>query len=355
MKRSEQIIHALGLVKEEYIQQAAPGKNRGRGIFAGVASAAACAAVLLTLLWSAAPKTPVSTKFPDLTFKTAGGSKGFIAYDASELVHSGPWEEEAELSALPVYKNLWVRNGAGEPPQMEEEEEKALVAGIRRQFGGMGEIGEIRVEGGHGVRVIFSESISVPEEYRQNSTYEQAEKTAGYLLETYGAYLGFQDPVTEISGGDSNIYGERSFQICFYENGDTLLGNILNSCFRSVRFVIIENGIYAIDLTMKDLSEEVGSYPALSTDQAKELLYQGYFLTGDSSMTVVPGARIEKVYLTYCATGFEEYYIPYYVFVIETDGEIEGTPGLKVYGTYYVPAVPLEYIQGMNGFPENIS
>ncbi len=355
MKKSEQIIHALGLVKEEYITQAAPEKSRGRGVFVGAAAVAACAAVLLTLLWPAAPKTPVSTKFPDLTFKTAGGGKGFFAYNASEVIPSGPWKEDAELSTLPIYKNQWVRNGAGEPPQMTEDEEKALIESIRQQFGGMAEIGEIRVEGGHSVRVIFAEPIPIPEEYTQNSTYEQAEKTAGYLLETYGEYLGYQDPVTESSGGDYNIHGERSFQIHFYENGDTLLENILNSCFRSARFVIIENGIYAVDLTMKDLSEEAGSYPALTATQAKELLYQGYFLTGDSSMTVVPGAKIEKVYLTYSATGFEEYYIPYYVFVIETDGEIEQTPGLKVYGTYYVPAVPLEYIQGMNGFPENIS
>lgn len=355
MKKSEQIIHTLGFVKEEYIQQAAPGKSRRRALFAAATAVAACAAVLLAFLWPAAPGVQISSKFPELAFKFGSGGGGFFAYDASEYIAPGPWKEGVELTALPVYKNLWVRNGAGVPPQMADDAEAQLIAKIRRQFGDLGAGSQIQLEDGHGARVVFSEPLPVPEELRQINTCDQAEKMAQFLLETYGTYLGFKNPVADISGGDYNIYGEQSFSICFYEYGDTPSQSVVNFCMRSARFVITEEGILAVDLTLKDTSEEVGSFPVIPVETAQELLYQGYFLTGDSSMTISTEDKIEKVYLTYSAGGREEYYIPYYVFVVATGDEITQTPGLNVYGTYFVPAVPMECIQGLNGFPGAIN
>ena len=60
---------------------------------------------------------------------------------------------------------------------------------------------------------------------------------------------------------------------------------------------------------------------------------------------------IKKVELVYRTGDMEEYYLPYYRFLVELpeeeNSEIESEHGLKNYGAYYVPAVESSYLTNM--------
>lgn len=58
----------------------------------------------------------------------------------------------------------------------------------------------------------------------------------------------------------------------------------------------------------------------------------------------------KKVELIYHNSNLSEISVPYYRFYVEIENEgniAEELPGIKTYGTYYVPAVKREYISDM--------
>ena len=97
-------------------------------------------------------------------------------------------------------------------------------------------------------------------------------------------------------------------------------------------------------------AEEIGTYPIVNPETAKNLLYAGHYSTS------VPHAfqgteEIAKVELVYRSGAGEQILLPYYRFYVEITG-IEGlapsyTEGLRDYGAYYVPAVEPGFIENM--------
>lgn len=61
----------------------------------------------------------------------------------------------------------------------------------------------------------------------------------------------------------------------------------------------------------------------------------------------LPGAEyVEDVELLYLLGRREQYFMPYYRFLVELPQEAREN-GLKSYGAYYVPAVEEEYLTGL--------
>lgn len=90
---------------------------------------------------------------------------------------------------------------------------------------------------------------------------------------------------------------------------------------------------------------KVGDYPIIDSQQAKELLSKGNYIT--TAPYEMPGLEyVEKVELGYRAGEREAYFMPYYRFYVELP-EDERENGLKTYGAYYVPAVDGAYISNM--------
>ncbi len=100
--------------------------------------------------------------------------------------------------------------------------------------------------------------------------------------------------------------------------------------------------LFLIRIYQQDLSEKIGDYPIITTDEASELLESGYYIT---TVPEVMG-EVVSMELIYRTGMSDDYYMPYYRFLIELP-EAERENGLKSYGAYYVPAVEQQYISDL--------
>lgn len=319
----------------------------------------------------------------------AMGYEGYMAFDVSELINSNPWSREAQLSTLPVYRNplsyddnyivsgtdfdamrSFLTDVAGRlgmdteqlnieevgmySPEQQEAVTEKLGGEVPEGFFDPTEVRaeengvEIRVDGAMTAQITFEPAISLPEGYHftHYSSYEEIRETAGYLGESYSALLGMKQPKLNIHDGWYDIYRRQHYSIGFYDTGDSVTEEILNYHFRQVIFYCNDEGkLWMVRIFNGDLSDKAGEYPILSAAEAEELLLGGYYIT--TVPYEIPGKEyVAGVELVYRTGKYEEYYMPYYRFLIEIP-EMEGEDGLKDYGAYYVPAVQREYITGM--------
>ncbi|MEG0835053.1 MAG: hypothetical protein RR413_06375, partial [Christensenellaceae bacterium] len=121
---------------------------------------------------------------------------------------------------------------------------------------------------------------------------------------------------------------------------------ILNFNFNYVTFACDDEGKLFISRTFQpDLTNVVGNYPIISTEQALELLENKNYIT--SVPEEFPGiAYVRKVELVYRNGNREKTYMPYYRIYVEMPS-MKLDNGLNTYGAYYVPAVEGKYIENM--------
>lgn len=339
------------------------------------------------------------SQFPGM--ESGEGYEGYRAYDASELVNANPWTEEMEISTLPVYRNSVASRGQyginlkADLDKMEEylkevagrlgldtdslvitddvpDEETRKIIIEKLQIGG-GTVPEgyfnptrliteadgmkIEVDQYMTASVYFEPAIELPAEYSFNysASYEELEKTAGYLEQEFREFMGMEQPQQDINGGGYNIYFQQQYKIAFYETGEDAVEQILQYNFNRVSFACDDEGkLFLARIYRPDISKKEGDYPIITAEEARELLTEG------SYVTTVPGEMpgeeyIRAVELVYRTGNWDLYYMPYYRFTVEllnpygvAGGEKED--GLKSYGAYYVPAVESEYLTDMPGW-----
>ncbi len=379
MNNSMIFLQALEGVDAGFVAQAKPGKAKKRTVFCSAVATAACIALLLTVL----PKNPgtapggvslqsavgtkpteptettilvdppeppviekVASKLPML--KTSGGGAwAYMAYDVSEIVHNQSWSTDA-ITTLPVYRNLWVRDGAGMPPEMDATRREMLIQQVAQQLEELAVDAEIRVEDGYCVTVIFADSIEIPDAYKASyfSDYKQVQAMATYLLDTYGDVFGLESPVTDIWGGDRYYDGQQTYHIRYYEGAGTDTQQLIERNFQSVGITWDENGNWrGLSFNNIDLSEKVADYELITVEQAQERLYQGYFTCSFAPAEMRVGRKMCDVELMYYTSGFGDYFIPYYKILLEAEDEWfvgESELGLKTYVVYLVPAIDLD-------------
>lgn len=400
--KGEKLFSALTDIREEYILEAVPKKRPSSALrWCGLA---ACLALLAGGLYAGlqtglqtAP-TPVSggeTADPSLPMLTIGstgsssamGYEGYLAYDISELTNANPWTEDAVLSTLPVFRNLQQTDETGKVTpfpreQMEQRltemagrlglenyvitdnspDEKTRAAIIEKEKQVGGSLPESYFDPtclqlqGDGLTLETDSTLLTTlrlDPARElsggplphDASRTACEKAAEALLEEYASLLGMEQPVTDISGGDRNIYGEQSFSIGFYEGAGDLTDRILGYHFDRAVFYRDDDGkLFIIRRWQYDLSEKLGDYPIISAKEARELLLDGRYIT--TVPEEMPGeAYIAKVELVYRTDPDCACFMPYYRFYVGLPGMAVGD--MRDYGAYYVPAVEEAYIPDM--------
>ena len=386
------ILEKLTEIDEALIQDAARPHRRFRG--AGWIAAAACLCLAVpAVLWGWLGRTPED--LPMLTVQSSFvggyGYEGYMAYDISELVNANPWNEKVRLSTLPVYRNavsydayhipvgtdweametllLDVAEGLGmETGNLEitddaPDEETQKI--IREKFESVGDTVpegyfnpsqleaeengiKIKVDTTLTATVSFDPPVSLPEEYHfsYSSSYQEMEDAAGYLKKAYAGLLNMKKPQLNITGGDYTYSGEQSYDIRFFDKSGGVEKQIIQYNFYSTAFYCNDEGkLFLARVFRPDLSDKVGDYPVITSQEALELLGEGKYIT--TVPAEMPGLEyVVKTELIYRKGQGDAYYIPWYRFYVELpDMALEN--GLRDYGAYYVPAVEESYISDM--------
>lgn len=382
--KSERLLYALAGARDDFVEQAEPGKVKPTRTWVKYAAIAACLCVVLAGVLALGQR---ESKLPVIDLPELGvggmGFEGYMYYDASEIENGNPWREDMVFETMPVFKNgacydpaLGLIHG---PDELDEDEimrrlesaAKAMDLEIletdyyrlsRIVEGGGDDIfriealtdcGEIYAypDGmiGWDFDVGSSDGIELPEGYSMTSydtTTEQALKTMEYLTQTYAELLDFDEPAYIVSGA-YNIYGQYHREYDAYDASGDDLQDILNYAYGRVSFGCNEKGELFCFWLYDDFAvlDKIGDYPIIGIDEARERLLAGLYQT--SVPYDMPDEEyIAKVELMYRSSPYEEVFLPYYRFYVELpeDGFAGEELGLKTFGAYYVPAIESEYI-----------
>lgn len=318
------------------------------------------------------------------------GYEGYMAHDISELINANPWNEDFEISTLPVYQNPltydanFIASGADFDKMQEfildvagrlgldtnnltitdnaldEESQQKIIEKFQivgdtvpdRYFEPTKLIIEedglkIEVDQSMIATVSFDSAASLPEEYnlKRFASYEDNIAVAEYLKIEYADVIGIENPQTNIYGGEYNIYNQQMYFIGFFDASGSEIEQLINYNFNQVTFSCDDEGKLWARIYQPDLSVKIGDYPIINSEQAKDLLLNGNYIT--SVPYDISGEKfIKKVELIYRTGEREEYFMPYYCFYVDLP-EQEMDNGLKTYGVYYVPAVDSSYISNI--------
>lgn len=399
--KNEKLLDAIGQINDELIVDAGSDSKSAkkslwfrRGLISAacLASAAVITALIIPFLHKIQQKTDIDTTLPLLTISQtqsgAMGFEGYMAYDISELINANPWNENMNLSTLPVYENplsyddnfivsgadfnameAFLTDIAGRLGMDTETLEitdntpsEEYKAAILEKTGGDIPDGyfnptkviakqngiKIEVEPNMTAVVSFEPAVSLPEQYdfSHYASYEDTVAAAGYLGTQYADFINMKNPKCNIHGGDYNIYSQQSFGIEFFNAGGSETEQIINYNFNRAAFYCDDNDeLFLARVFQPDLSRKLGDYPIISAEEAKELLMNKNYIT--TVPYEMPGENyIAKTELIYRTGTHEKYYMPYYRFYVELP-EAEREGGMKTYGAYYVPAVSGSYISNM--------
>lgn len=373
---------------------------------------AACLAVgvfAATRLFPAAPARPgdppapgsdgPSQPLPLITIQDMGvggfGFEGYMAYDISELGSGvNPWTEEKTVEFLPVYENPISYDEQYRVSGADPEKMKALLLDVAGKLGidaqntpitdntpdeatqkaiaeKLAAVGEevpegyfdpttlimesdgikIEVDQTLTARIDFDPPVKLPEEYNftYSATKEEMAEAASWLSQKYSGLLsGMAEPVLDQGMADRNIYGERSFNVEYFDSAGSLEEQIVSYNFNRVAFYNDDEGkLFLARVYAPDLSNKLGEYPIITVEEARELLLAGSYAT--SVPYDLPGEEeIAKVELVYRTSSYEAVWLPYYRFLVDLPEEYRPQDkSLRDYGAYYVPAVDGRYITNM--------
>lgn len=328
------------------------------------------------------PRLPLSE---EVAHPSAMGYEGYMAYDVSELVSGTPWRETDDLQILPVYRNPVVYDMAGAPVaniDLEAMEARALevanrlgiaveiqdstptqeeIDAVREKLGeipegyfdpvevtAVGDGVKIEVSADLTVSIYFEPALELPEGYNfgYHAPYEDMRNVADYLLDRYRGLLAMDDPQIRVVDGDYTYAGEQMYSIIAFDGAGGKTQRLLHYSFARARFSCDDEGrLWIIRLGGADLSQKAGDYPVITPKAAEKLLVEGRYITNVPHE--LPGAEyVRDVELLYLSGRREQYFMPYYRFLVELPQE-ERENGLKDYGAYYVPAVAEEYLVGL--------
>ena len=297
-----------------------------------------------------------------------GGFEGLLAYSIDELQTQNPWREDISITTLPVYKNVGVFDiklnkykGLSEEEMKDEAKKTATYLGeqinnISAEYGINSIIADcdnlkIQVYPSKEIVITFNPPTKLPQGYsftRSENDISQRSKTLDYLIKQYSNIVDMEKPVQSISCR-YDCYGIKEFDYKAFDGSGDYLDQILGYNFDRINFYPDDDGnLFLMRRKNADLSQKIGDYPAISVEEARQLLLNKRYLT--SVPFDLPGEEyIAKVELIYRDFYDDEYHLPYYKFWVELP-EQQLEIGLKTFGAYYVPAIKLEYF---SEFPDD--
>ena len=250
--KTEKLLNAIGKIDDNLIYGAVnDAKTKKKNIWIKWSAAAAFLAFVIFSVTQFIPKSNFTEELPKLpmlsiseTSNEAMGFEGYMAYEISELVNANPWNENMEISTLPVYQNplsydenfiehgadftimktylLEVANRLGmdtvnlpisdNTPSAEEQAavlEKTngdIPDGYFNPTAVIAEKNgiEIEVDASLTAKITFDPAVTLPDGYvfSYDSSYDDIASVAEYLKETYKDLLGMDNPQINIYGGD---------------------------------------------------------------------------------------------------------------------------------------------------------
>lgn len=397
--KNKKISDALTNIDAEYIEKAADYSVKKKHKKLGWLKWGAAAACFTLAIFAGIKLLPQNepdrfSELPMLSISetvTGMGYEGYMAYDCSELVNANPLTENVKATALPVYQNPLSYDGnnvvsGADFDKMEEflmdiagklgldtsnltitddapnEETKQKIIEKLQKVGSTVPEGyfnptklkaeadgvKIEVDRSMTATIRFTTAVRLPEEYNFTyfASYEDNVAVAEYLKSEYRELFGAEEPRINVCGGDYDTDGQQKYSIEIFDAGKNDIEQIVNYNFNRVVFSRDDNGeLFMIRIYKPNLSKKLGDYPIIDSEQAKELLSNGNYIT--TVPNEFPGEEyIKKTELIYRTGEYEEYYMPYYRFYVELpDKEQENR--LKTYGAYYVPAVESAYISNV--------
>ncbi len=393
--RGKDLYEKITDIDDDIILDTGNASKSRKPIYIKWIAAAACFAIIISVVSLFGNKVPTDPNLPMLTLNTefsgAMGYEGYMAHDITDLTNENPWNEDIKLSHLPVIKNKLTYNEMQKAEDPDYNLMEKLVKETAQSLGmnikstpitndvpdeetlkiitekytrGGGEVPKgyfdisrlfiedenykVEVDTSYTVKVDFKLPVKLPSEYNfiHYATYEETYNVAEYLREEYAEFIGMKNPVINISGGGFNIYAEQSYSISFYEESSDNVQSILNYHFNTVEFYCDDDG--ALFLARKyytDLSDVVGEYPIIDTKEALTLLENGNYITTVPQEFEGVG-YVKKIELVYRTSATEKLFMPYYRFYVELPN-MKHKNGLNDYGAYYVPAVEGQYIENM--------
>lgn len=387
--KSERILYALAGVRDDFVEQAEPGRRlKPARAWVKYAAAAACLCVVIAgaLALGTNRSAPTAADglplidLPELGAATMG-YEGYLYYDASEIENGNPWTADMEFETLPVFKNgAYDPSGAGVPRGLDGDEIMRRLEKTAQVLDTMlsetetqnerGAVYYIAARTGKATLRAYAngdinydlwskypwnledglEPVKLPEQYsftHHDTTREQALETMEYLTQTYAELLDFDEPALIVSG-DYNIYGQYNRSYEAYDASGDEVRDMLNYAFCRASFGPDDEGRLS-SIWLRDvlsLLEKIGDYPVIDADEARQRLLAGQYQT--SVPYEMPGEEyIAKVELMYRNSRLEEVCLPYYRFYVELPEDENPNAeklGLKTFGAYYVPAIESEYI-----------
>ena len=305
------------------------------------------------------------------------GFEGYLAYDISELENGNPWNEKMVFEALPVFRNNSFNEIGIAYPGIGEE---AMLKKLNSITGGKhGEIEYSRVgdfSSGSGIPDDFVDRIEADfgnntieiqsngsvvvtyngfagEELPEDISFTYTETSEGdayraisYICQNYCDFLD-KGNTTFVTSGDYTFNGEFSRNYRIYDFSGDEINDMLNFSFNEVQLAPNDEGKLMLIRINDKLScaEKIGDYPIISTEEAKDMLLDGGYIT--TVPYEMPGKKyIAKAELIYRSGIGENIWMPYYRFLVELP-DMAQENGLKNFGAYYVPAVKAEFITGL--------
>lgn len=390
MKKSR-LANAMGYIDDALVSEAIdykPKKIKHNWVKWGALAACLCLAVYTGVCFIAepAPATPdIATKLPLLEsqFESNGmGFEGVMLYDIAESGEN-PWTQAATFETLPVYKNLAYTDASGMPVYLSESklleiaEETAarlnagitdtefdrvdisqcppdtdIVDGEAYRLTAITEKYTITVLGNGSTSIELTEPEILPDEYSFTSaltSYDDAISTINYLADEYMNLTGISHPAI-YTWCDYTFSGEQMRRYFAYENDADIIQKMINFNFSKIGFTCTSNDGALERISCENLlssAEKIGEYPVITSDDARELLLEGKYISTVPSEYLFEGAvnaeHIAKVELVYRTENTSKIFMPYYRFYVELNSE--DTPeGLTNYGAFYVPAIDSEYL-----------
>lgn len=395
--KAEDISEAMNNINEDFIESAnerRKPKSRKSSWIKWISAAAAIAVFAFAGAKAFIPNRPeqndnpvggteseYGSELPMLVYEESSavgyGFEGYLAYDISELENGNPWNEKMVFEALPVFKNNSFNEVGIAYPGIGEE---TMLKKLNSITGG--EHGEIeysrvgdfssgsgipddfvnRIEadfGNHTIEIQSTGTIVVTyngfdgEELPEDISFTYTETSEGdayraisYICQNYCDFLD-KGNTTFVTSGDYTFDGEFSRNYRIYDFSGDEISDMLNFAFNEIQLAPNDEGKLMLIRVNDKLScaEKIGDYPIISTEEAKDMLLDGGYIT--TAPYEMPGKKyIAKAELVYRSGTGENIWMPYYRFLVELP-EMEQENGLKNFGAYYVPAVKAEFITGL--------
>ena len=304
------------------------------------------------------------------TYKSAsrfGVEELLYLNDISNVEDDSIMAEEVDISMLPVYRTVgYVKSEDGKFTFIKNLTSEC-VEGIAESIGKRINSDLERIEYCYYKDVYNYSSI------RRNELYELMQNIASAkAIYKNGMYATVDNRGRVLVYGiDEDVKDEYSKDIDEYlQNAST--GNIRERIVRhSFKYIRLNydkftEECYSLELfNLYDQIEYIGDYPIISVDDAKDILMSGNYLTEVPPVFLqykkVKEKDIARITINYLKPrwGYTEYYVPFYVFYVDitdtyrkfymdqgSDCNLEDD--VKVYGTFFIPAIEGNYLNNYN-------